>query len=82
MSYCRICGDETGVEYYPTKHNSLCPSCAAGIPDKVSRESFDVAYWGKDRKDVPQPIRGDFYDDYRASTCTLDEYIIQTTKEV
>ena len=78
MSYCRICGDKSGTQYYPTKHNTLCPTCAADTPDKVSRAAFNVAYWGDTWEEVPQPTRGEFYDDYRASTCTLAEYIEET----
>ena len=82
MSYCAICGDESGVNYWPGKYNALCPSCATDTPDKVSRAAFNVAYWGDTWEEVPQPIRGEFYDDYRASTCTLHEYVYQTTEEV
>ena len=82
MSYCAICGDESGVKYYPGKYNALCPSCAVDTPDKIHRDNFNVAYWGKGWEDVPQSTRREFYDDYLASTCTLDEYIKQTTEEV
>ena len=82
MSYCKICGDREGVKYYPAKHNTLCPPCAAGTPGKVQRTTFYFCYFGHDWVDVPKSTRCSFYDDYLASTCTLDEYIEQTTEEV
>lgn len=78
MSYCRICGDENGVTWRPTKRNYLCESCNADTPRKVSRERFDAAYWSAD-DDTPESTRREFYDDYRTSNLTLADYIVRTT---
>lgn len=76
--YCRVCGDKRNVQYRLGKRQSLCDSCNADTPVKVSRESFDKAYWKNDPT-VSQSTKREFYEDYLASECTLPEYIKQTT---
>ncbi len=77
--YCRICGDESGVKYYPAKRQSLCPFCAKDTPRKVGRDAFDKAYWAGDDEPPPEGIKREFYSDYLASSYTLAEYIENTT---
>ena len=79
-AYCKVCGDERETEYYPSKRQTLCPSCAADTPRKISREAFDRAYWRGDTTVHPS-IRREFYADYLASSYTLAEYIAATTAE-
>lgn len=71
--YCRICGDETNVKYYPAKRQSLCRHCAKDTPAKVSFETFCKAIFQGD-EECPHAIKRDFYDDYKASRDTLKEY--------
>lgn len=83
--YCRICGDEENVKYYPAKRQTLCTFCAKDTPRKVSRETFDKRYWvSDDPNEAPPPesIKLEFYADYLASGDTLDEYIEATTSYV
>jgi hypothetical protein len=87
MSYCRICGDEKNVRYRPAQGQSLCNSCWQDTPAKVSRESFERAYWKRDdgsdgREDVPESTRREFYADYLASTNTLKDYLASTTSSI
>ena len=68
MPYCRICGDEAGVEFRPSARQSLCKSCAQDTPEKVSRSEFEAAYWvdvdGKPvAEETPAAIRREFYND-------------------
>lgn len=82
--YCRICGETNGIQYYPSKHNTLCRHCAKDTPRKVSRETFDREYWKSDDHNegpdsVPESTKREFYSDYLASTHTLPEYIERTT---
>lgn len=78
---CKICGDEN-AKYYPSKLGSFCPTCAKETPRKVSRECFDLAYWGKERETVPESTKREFYDDYKSSVCNLERYIAETQTEV
>ena len=85
--YCRICGDEAGVEYRPQARQSLCRSCADDTPAKVGRSEFEAAYWvdidGKPTLETVHPaIRREFYEDYLASNYTLAQYIERTTNFV
>ena len=73
MSYCRICGDESGAEYRPSARQTLCTLCADDTPVKVGRSAFEAAY------KTPAAIRREFYDDYLTSNYTLAEYIKHTT---
>ena len=77
--YCRICGDEDRVKFYPAKRQSLCPHCAKDTPANVGREAFDAKYWATG-DDVPQAIRRDFYEDYLASRhSSVAKYLEATT---
>jgi hypothetical protein len=79
--YCKVCGDERDVQYYPAKRQTLCPTCAAETPRKVSRRAFDAAYWdGED--DCPESTRREFYEDYLHSDSTLEDYIERTVSVV
>jgi monomeric isocitrate dehydrogenase len=79
--YCRICGNEENVTLRTGRRGLLCDSCAADTPAKVSREAFDAAYWDKG-DDAHEPTRAAFYEDYRASSFTLEAYIAQTVRAV
>lgn len=75
--YCRICGDETNVKFYPSKRQALCPHCAKDTPAKIGREQFDKRYWS-DSDDVNESIKREFYADYLASEHAYDEYVKAT----
>jgi hypothetical protein len=80
--HCRICGDfqrTAHVRWRPSKRQTLCRSCNADTPRKVSRHSFDVQYWGTESANVPESTKRDFYADYLASTCTFRQYVLSTT---
>ena len=79
--YCKICGDENNVKLRGGNRGVLCDTCAASTPRKAGRASFDAAYWGTgdDARAVPEGIKREFYDDYRASEKTLEQYIEATT---
>jgi hypothetical protein len=77
--YCRICGDEANVRYYPRKRQALCRHCAKDTPAKVDRATFDKLYWGKD--DVPESTKREFYADYLASTCGSVASYVDATME-
>lgn len=80
IMHCRICGDENGVTYRPTKRQALCESCNADTPDKVSRDIFNRYYWPKEaRETVPDSTKAEFYSDYLASEHNLMQYIDATT---
>lgn len=80
--YCRICGAIENANLRGGRRGVLCDSCAADTPRKASRAAFEAAYWGRDVDSVPESIRAEFYSDYRASICTLPEYIKQTTSAI
>jgi len=75
---CRICGAEKKVKFYPSKRQALCPLCAEDTPSKVSRETFDTKYWGQEANSVPDAIRREFYSDYLASNCDVEQYMADT----
>lgn len=76
---CRICGSEESVKLHLDKgFQALCDLCAEETPEKIGKHRFDVAYWGEDYQDVPLDIRKEFYDDYRTSIHTFEEYVIAT----
>lgn len=77
--YCKICGDEKNVKFYPKKRQNLCFSCSQDTPKKVSRENFDAKYWGK-KEEVSEGTKKSFYEDYLASKYTLKEYLDATIK--
>ncbi len=79
--YCRICGDENGVKYYPSKKNVLCPACAKDTPRKASFDRFNKVYFRSDHN-CPPAIRKEFYDDYKASTHNLREYVKATVSTI
>ena len=78
---CRICGSEQDVKFYDGRRGALCASCAKDTPAKVSRAEFDAAYWDE-ADDVEEATRAAFYEDYRASTYSLEVYIEKTTTPV
>lgn len=79
--YCRICGDEEGIEFYPKQRQVLCRTCKRNTPSKVSRSEFDRAYW-HDAPDVADSTKREFYSDYLASSYAVKEYIqISTMSE-
>jgi len=78
---CRICGSEQDVKFYDGRRGVLCASCAADTPAKVSRAEFDAACWDEG-DDAHEPTRAAFYEDYRASSFTLEAYIAQTVRAV
>ncbi|HUU93201.1 MAG TPA: hypothetical protein VM238_18560 [Phycisphaerae bacterium] len=71
---CRICGDERNVQYYPSKRQALCRSCALDTPRKVARGVFDRLYW-RGAGDVAPSIKAEFYSDYLSSNLALGPYI-------
>lgn len=79
--YCRICGDERDVQFYPDKGmQALCRSCASDTPRKVGFDEFFKAYWpGATIESVGRAIAREFYSDYIASSHNLKEYIKATT---
>jgi hypothetical protein len=80
--YCHICGSENNVKFYLDKGmQSLCDLCAEETPEKIDKHRFDIAYWGEDYQEVPLEIRKEFYDDYRVSTHSFEEYVITTKEE-
>lgn len=79
--YCRICGDESNVKFYPSKRQSLCDFCAKDTPAKVSFDTFCAAMFKGD-EDCPRSIMRDFYDDYKASSDTLDAYIRKASEPI
>jgi len=84
MSYCKICGDENNVSYYAGNRGNLCPSCAKNTPRKVGFAEFVAAYFkGQDMTDYGNHNTAkEFYDDYRASTHNLADYIKATTSAI
>lgn len=74
---CIICGTE-GAHWRPSKRQTLCRECSAETPRKVSRAKFNRVYWGAEP--VSAAIAREFYSDYLASTCSLAQYIRETTE--
>ena len=77
--YCRICGTHRTVNYRRGPRMNLCDHCASETPRKASRQGFDKAYWRGEDCCVPESIKKEFYNDYKSSTCTVSEYIEQTS---
>ena len=75
--YCIICGTEENLVV--KNHRHICNDCAQGMPRKVSRSSFDKAYWRGKANDVPESTKREFYADYFASYHTVSAYIEATT---
>ena len=81
--YCRICGSEDdSVKYCERQRNTLCKYCRKGMPAKLSRAAFDLAYWGKDFEQVQESTRREFYADYKTSTDTLAAYKAATITQL
>ena len=76
---CRICGTDNQVEYRRGSRMKLCAPCAKGTPRNAGRAAFDKAYWGSDAHEVSESIKKEFYSDYKTSSCTVREYIDDTT---
>jgi len=76
---CRICGTDRRVDYRRGPKMVLCTSCTKDTPRKASRITFDKAYWGAGATEVSESIKKEFYSDYKTSTCTVQQYIDQTT---
>lgn len=81
--YCQVCGDTYDIAYYPRKRQSLCATCAADTPNKISRAAFDRAYWSDEAAgDPPEAIRREFYEDYLRSNLGFRAYVNHTTAQV
>ena len=76
--YCKICGTHRTVEYRRGPRMNLCDHCAIDTPKKASYANFNKRYWDTPEI-VSQSIKLEFYSDYKASRCTVDQYIEQTT---
>jgi len=78
MSTCNICGAE-GAHYSAFKRQSLCDTCAATTPVKVSFETFRYEMWPIAERalygDPGRSIERSFYEDYIASQLDLRQYI-------
>lgn len=81
MSSCRVCGTEKFVSFRAKKgFQYLCDSCSKDTPKKVSLGSFCKEYFNTEPENIKRSILNEFYDDYRTSTLTLQEYCQQTTE--
>jgi hypothetical protein len=76
---CNICGT-TDSRYRRGSLQTLCDHCSRDTPNKASRLVFERCYWGAGLDSVPRSVRREFYADYLASTCTLQEYRQSTTE--
>lgn len=76
---CRICGTENNVQLYAGNRGILCADCAADTPEKIGKAEFVRRYF--DGETVSDFIAREFYDDFRASNLTFDEYKKATTTE-
>lgn len=79
--HCRICGEEERAEYYPSKRQALCRSCAGDTPRKMPRSTFDKRYWGRELSTVPEGTRREFYSDYLACSGSFARYVEDTTAD-
>lgn len=75
---CKICGDED-AHYRVGKRMRLCDSCNMETPVRISREEFDEQYWSYARS-IPESVKREFYDDYKTSSLTIEQYIKQTSE--
>ena len=78
---CRICGSDDAT----TRANEIgtvCDLCNRQAKRRVilSREDFDLRYWGSDYGDVPRSIRSEFYSDYCASGLGFERYQRETSE--
>lgn len=72
---CKICGDEKNVRWRNRSQMFLCGFCNEGTPRKVGRATFLKAYFPEG---IDDRTGRDFYDDYKCSEYTLQEYINAT----
>ena len=68
--YCNVCGDTENIKYSDSKRQYLCSGCFQDTPKKESFLMFAQHFSG-----MPYKIQKDFYEDYIASSFTLDTYI-------
>ena len=76
---CSICG-ESAVFRAPQR-SILCDACLATTPPKVSREEFVRVYFKGDDT-VTWSVLKEFYSDYLASECNLEQYVKETTEVI
>ena len=76
---CAICGENTLAFYRQTKLQTLCRKCDKETPSKVAKSIFLQEYFGDELPNVPKSAQKEFYADYLASVCNVQEYIEQTT---
>jgi len=78
---CSICGDEK-ADYYFSKHQSLCKTCNSETPNmsRIYNVIWEFLMLSA-LETVPASTRKEFYDDYKTSRYTIDQYIKQTTEE-
>jgi transcription initiation factor TFIIIB Brf1 subunit/transcription initiation factor TFIIB len=76
--YCRICGTDQKVEYQRSKGMNLCTECGVGMPKKASYSGFTKRYWSEPAL-VSERVKREFYDDYKTSLHTVQEYINATS---
>jgi hypothetical protein len=83
--YCKVCGSEENVKFYPNKLQALCKFCADETPNKVGFDRFVSFYFPGDdiyHGEVPYSTKKEFYDDYRTSTYNLENYKQATSVSV
>ena len=68
--YCNVCGNTKNIKYSDSRRQYLCPICFGYIPKKESFLMFEKHFI-----EMPYKIQRDFYEDYLASSYTLDAYI-------
>ena len=76
--HCRICGTDQKVKYYRRKGMSMCKECSAETPRKASYTNFNKKYWAEPAI-VPDRVKREFYNDYKTSKHTVQEYIDVTS---
>ena len=76
--YCRICGTDQKVKYYRSKGMSMCKECSAETPRKASYNGFNKRYWFE-HSTVSDRVKREFYNDYKTSKHTVQEYIEATS---
>jgi cytochrome c553 len=68
--YCRICGDESSVQFRNRSGMALCPSCHRDTPTKASYETF-LRVTGMPSDSTAR----EFFSDYKASRhSSVSEY--------
>ena len=79
MYYCAICGSDREVEWRNRSRMWLCAGCHRTTPVKVGYGEFCERYFGEDA-DVPEGTKRSFFDDYKKSECTFEQYVEQTVE--